>query len=61
MTSQDTVNALAGQTAQFTFSIKTVVCRINDPVRRDMYDGMGLRTFSPPEVMTSLVLEALDR
>jgi trk system potassium uptake protein TrkA len=61
VTRQDTVNALAGQTAQFTFGVKTVVCRINDPVRRTMYDSMGLRTFSPPEVMTKLVLEALDR
>jgi trk system potassium uptake protein TrkA len=61
LTRQDTVNALAGQTAQLTFGIKSVVCRINDPVRRNMYEGMGLRTFSPPEVMTSLVLEALDR
>lgn len=61
VTRNDTVNALAGQTALFTFGIKTVVCRINDPVRRTMYDGMGLRTFSPPEVMTSLVLEALDK
>jgi len=61
LTRQDTVNALAGQSALFTFGIKTVVCRINDSVRRSMYDGMGLRTFSPPEVMTGLVLEALDR
>lgn len=61
VTRQDTINALAGQTALYTFGIPTVVCRINDPIRRTMYDALGLRTFSPPEVMTGLVLEVLDK
>ena len=61
LTAQDTVNALAAQTAQLTFGVKKVVCRINDPVRRDMYESLGLRTISPSQVMTDLVLEALER
>ena len=61
LTAQDTVNALAAQAAQLTFSVSNVVCRINDPVRREMYEGLGLRTVSPSQVMTDLVLEAVER
>lgn len=59
LTAQDTVNALAAQMAQLSFGVASVVCRINDPIRRAMYDELGLRTVSPPQVMTDLVLEAL--
>jgi trk system potassium uptake protein len=59
LTAQDTVNALAAQVAQLSFSIPAVICRINDPTRRAMYDELGLRTVSPPQVLTDLVLEAL--
>lgn len=61
LTAQDTVNALATQAAQLTFGVSKVVCRINDPVRREMYEGLGLRTVSPSQVMTDLVLEAVER
>ncbi|MEX2598412.1 MAG: TrkA family potassium uptake protein [Dehalococcoidia bacterium] len=61
LTAQDTVNALAAQSAQITFGIKNVVCRINDPIRREMYEKMGLRPVSPTQLMTSLVIDALDQ
>lgn len=61
LTAQDTVNALAAQAAQLTFGVSNVVCRINDPVRREMYEHLGLRTVSPSQVMTDLVLEAVER
>ena len=61
LTAQDTVNALAAQVAQQTFGVQKVVCRINDPIRREMYEQLGLRTVSPPQVMTELVLQALER
>ena len=61
LTAQDTVNALAAQIAQVTFGVAKVVCRINDPVRREMYEGLGLRAVSPSLVMTDLVLEAVER
>ena len=59
LTGQDTVNALASQIAQVTFEVGKVVCRINDPVRREMYERLGLRTVSPTQVMTDLVLDAV--
>jgi trk system potassium uptake protein TrkA len=61
LTAQDTINALAAQTAQLSFGVAAVICRINDPARRAMYEELGLRTVSPPQVMTDLVLDALGR
>ncbi len=61
LTGQDTVNALASQIAKVTFEVATVVCRINDPVRREMYEHLGLRTVSPTQVMSDLVLDAVGR
>lgn len=60
LTAQDTVNALTAQCAQVTFGIKTTVCRINDPIRRDMYEQMGLRPVSPTQLLSYLVIEALE-
>ncbi len=61
LAAQDAVNALAGQSARITFGIDRVVCRINDPTRREMYEGMGLRTISPSRIMTDLVLQSLEQ
>ena len=55
----DTTNALAAQTAHVLFRVPSVVCRINDPQRRDMYGRLGLRTISSSRLVTDLVLGAL--
>ncbi|MEK9658526.1 MAG: TrkA family potassium uptake protein [Chloroflexota bacterium] len=60
LTGQDTTNALAAQTAQVTFKVPHVVCRVNDPIRQKMYEELGLRTVSPSKIMTDLVTQALD-
>ena len=57
----DTTNALAAQMAQTTFGVDAVVCRVNDPVRREMYEELGLRPVSPTQITTELVLDAIGR
>ncbi|MCE2469076.1 MAG: NAD-binding protein [Dehalococcoidia bacterium] len=52
----DTTNALAAQTAHVLFRVPRVVCRINDPQRRDMYGRLGLRAVSSSRVVADLVL-----
>ena len=58
-TGQDTTNALAAQSAQITFGVRSVICRVNDPIRRLMYEELGLKTVSPTETLASLALEAM--
>ncbi len=58
-TGQDTTNALAAQSAQITFGVRSVICRVNDPIRRVMYEELGLKTVSPTETLASLALDAM--
>ena len=59
-TGQDTTNALAAQSAHSTFGVAHVVCRINDPVRSEMYKNLGLTTVSPNKVVLDLMLAAME-
>lgn len=60
LASHDTENALAAQMAQVTFRVKRVLCRMNDPVRSMMYRELGLRTLSPTDQTTRLVLDEVE-
>ena len=55
MTSSDTVNIMAAQIAYHTLMIPTVICRIDDPVKRDLYERLELTAFSHTNTMTELV------
>ena len=59
LAARDTVNALAAQAAQVTFGVKTVVCRMNDPARREIYQKLGLPTVSAAQITADLVLNAI--
>ena len=55
MTSSDTVNIMAAQIAYHTMMIPTVICRIDDPVKRDLYERLELTALSHTNTMTELV------
>ncbi|MCY4582907.1 MAG: NAD-binding protein [Chloroflexi bacterium] len=59
-TGRDTTNALAAQSAQTTFGIRHVVCRINDPIRSEMYEQLGLTTLNPNDFLVALVMHAME-
>lgn len=59
VTSKDTTNILAAQTAQVTFRVPTVLCRINDPLRQEIYTKLGLKTVSTTQLTAKLLLEAI--
>ena len=59
VTSKDTVNILATQTAQVTFQVPTVLCRMNDPIRQEIYAKLGLKTVSTTQLTAKLLLEAI--
>lgn len=57
---RDTSNALAAQIAKHIFEVPTVICRMNDPVRQQMYAKLGLVTVSPTQLVTEMVLAAAE-
>ena len=52
LTEGDNRNILAAQLASERFDIKTVVAKINDPVRAEAYSALGLATICRTQMMT---------
>ena len=52
LTEGDNRNILAAQLASERFDIKTVVAKINDPVRAEAYSSLGLATICRTSIMT---------
>ena len=61
LTQGDNRNLLAAQMAKHLFEVKTVVARVYDPFRGEMFASLGLRTFSPTNIGAEMAYEALTR
>ena len=55
---RDAANAMSAQIAKHIFRVPTVICRINDPTRKEMYSQLGLVTISATRMVTDMVLDA---
>lgn len=60
VTQGDNRNVLAAQIAKHVFGVKKVVCRIYDPLRREMYATLGLETVSPTVIFAQMLKERLE-
>src|SRR3990167_819304 len=61
VTQGDNRNLMAAQLAKHIFNVRKVVCRVYDPIREEIYSGLGLETVSPTIVISNLLKEALER
>jgi trk system potassium uptake protein TrkA len=59
--SGDNRNILAAQKAKEIYGVKSVVTRVKDPLRAELFAGLGLQTFSPTKVGIELAHEAMLR
>ncbi len=55
VTQGDNRNVMAAQIAKHIFNIPRVLCRIYDPLRRDLYEDLGLEAFSPTTIFAELL------
>jgi trk system potassium uptake protein TrkA len=55
VTQGDNRNVMAAQLAKHIFNVPRAVCRIYDPIREEMYRGLGLETISPTKVSAELL------
>jgi trk system potassium uptake protein len=58
--SGDNRNILAAQKAKEIYGVKSVVTRVKDPLRAELFAGLGLSTFSPTKVGIELARAAID-
>jgi len=59
VTNGDNRNIMAAQIAQHIFHTPTVVCRIYDPKREEIYRALGLTVISPTTIGAESILEKL--
>ena len=59
VTQGDNRNVMAAQMAKHIFNVPKVVCRIYDPLRKDIYETLGLEAISPTTVFAQLLKEKL--
>ncbi len=59
LTQGDNRNVMAAQIAKKAFNISKVVCRIYDPMRKDIYEALGLETISPTTIFAQMLKEKL--
>ena len=57
LTQGDNRNVMSCQIAKHVFNVPRVICRIYDPLRQEMYQGLGLESISPTVVMAGLLRE----
>jgi trk system potassium uptake protein TrkA len=61
VTPGDNRNVMASQVAKHIFGVPRVVCRIFDPIRRDLYRSLGLDTICPTREVARLLKQALEK
>lgn len=60
VTQGDNRNVMASQIAKHTFNVPRAICRIYDPLRRDMYAELGIETISPTTIFAQILREKLE-
>ena len=61
VTQGDNRNYFASQLAHEVYRVPRVLCRIYDPLRRDMYEKLGLRAISPTTVFAKILKEEVEK
>ena len=56
----DNRNVLASQIARHLYGVESVVTRIYDPFRAELFGRLGLRTFNPTNIGADLAYAALQ-
>ncbi len=59
VTQGDNRNVMAAQIAKHIFNVPKVVCRIYDPLRRELYETLGLEAISPTTIFAQILKDEL--
>ena len=59
VTEGDNRNIMAAQIAKHIFNVPKVICRIYDPLRKEVYEAVGLEAISPTTVFANILKDKL--
>jgi trk system potassium uptake protein TrkA len=60
LTQGDNRNVMAAQIARHIFNVPKVICRIYDPIRRELYNTLDIEAFSPTTIFSQMLKERLE-
>jgi trk/ktr system potassium uptake protein len=60
VTNGDNRNLMMAQVAKHIFGVKRVITRLYDPIRADVYAGLGLETFCSTTIGSGIIAEFFD-
>jgi trk system potassium uptake protein TrkA len=60
VTSGDNTNVMAAQVAKEIFGVPRVICRINDPLREEIYRSLGLETICATNWQANRIRDILE-
>jgi trk system potassium uptake protein TrkA len=60
LTQGDNRNVMAAQIARHIFKVPRVLCRIYDPLRRELFNSLGVEAFSPTTIFAQMLKEKLE-
>jgi trk system potassium uptake protein TrkA len=60
LTQGDNRNVMAAQIAKHIFKVPRVLCRIYDPLRRELFNALGIESFSPTTIFAQMLKEKLE-
>jgi trk system potassium uptake protein len=61
LTQGDNRNIMSCQIAKHIFNVPKVVCRIYDPLRRELFNSLGIEALSPTTVFAQMLKERIER
>lgn len=61
VTQGDNRNVMSAQMAKHLFNVPKVICRIYDPLRRDMYATLGLQAICPTTTFAQMLKEEVEK
>lgn len=61
VTQGDNRNVMSAQMAKHIFNVPKVICRIYDPLRRDMYEQLGLVAIGPTTVFAKMLKDEVEK
>jgi len=61
VTQGDNRNIMAAQIARHIFNVPKVVCRIYDPLRRELFNSLGIEALSPTTTFAQILKDRIER
>jgi len=61
VTQGDNRNIMAAQIAKHLFNVPRVLCRIYDPLRRELFNSLGIEALSPTTTFAQMLKDKIER